>query len=53
MQYKAFIDRIDKPHSTPLQCTTMMKMVNLNVTVIVSYQIIYYMIRLQFTVVFH
>ena len=53
MQYKASFGRINKLHFIPLQCTTMMIMVNLNVTVIMSYQIIYCMIRLQFTVLFH
>ena len=31
------IGRISKPHSIPFQYTTMMMMVDLNVTVIVSY----------------
>ena len=35
MQYKASFGRINKLHFIPSQCTTMMIMVNLNVTVIV------------------
>ena len=53
MQYKASFGRINKLHFIPLQCATMMIIVNLNVTVIVSYWIIYCMIRLQITVLFH
>ena len=49
MQYKASIGRISKPHSIPLQCTTiMMMMTNLIVSVIMSYQIIYWMISSLF-----
>ena len=55
MQYKASIGRINKVYTylISLQFTTVMMMVNLNMAVIVSYQIIYCMIRLQFTVLFH
>ena len=49
----SFFGRISKLHFIPLQCTTMMIRVNLNLTVIVSYQIIYCTIRLQFTVLFY
>ena len=49
----SFFGRISKLHFIPLHCTTMMIRVNLNLTVIVSYQIIYCTIRLQFTVLFY
>ena len=45
--YKASIGRINKPHFISLQCNTMMMMVNLNVTVAVSCQIIYYLLHDQ------
>ena len=38
IQYKPSFGRINKLHFIPLQCATMMVMVNLNVTVIMSYQ---------------
>ena len=45
--YKASIGTINKPHFISLQCNTMLMMVNLNVTVIVQCQIIYYLLHDQ------